>query len=83
MLGEDFKDYRLRPSKHFVLGWMKKWGWDEIDLMNALKNAYNVEKIGKYKYESYTRNKGKSKKLIFIIDEDYKEIFVITGTERK
>jgi acyl-CoA-binding protein len=39
--------------------------------------------VGKYKYEAYFRVKGKSRKLIFIRDEEYKEIFIITGAEGK
>ena len=78
-----FKEYKIRPSKHFILGWMRKWSWDENDLRKALGENYKLEKVGKYKYEVYTRSKNKSKKLIFILDEEYKEIFVITGTEGK
>ena len=76
-------DYKIRPSKHFILTWMRKWDYDIYLLRDALENACKVNRIGKNKYESYTRAKGKSRKLIFIKDEEYKEIFIITGAEGK
>ncbi len=79
----DTRDYKIRPSKHFMLTWMRKWNWDIYSIRNALENAYKIEKVGKSKYESYTRQKEKSKKLVFIKDDEYKEIFVITGAEGK
>jgi len=79
----DLKEYKVRPSKHFILTWMRKWDYDNHTLRQALENAYKVEKVGKYKYEAYTRAKGKSRKFIFIRDEEMKEIFVITGAEGK
>ena len=79
----DTNGYKIRPSKHFILGWMRKWDCDIDSLRELLENAYKVNKVGKSKYESYTRVKGKSRKLIFIKDEEYKEIFIITGAEGK
>ncbi len=79
----DFKGYKIRPSKHFILTWMRKWDYDNHALRQALENAYKVEKVGKRKYEAYTRKKEKSQKLIFIKDEERKEIFIITGAEGK
>ncbi len=79
----DTEGYRIRPSKHFILGWMRKWDCDTDKLRSLIENAYKVEKVGRYKYESYTRSKGKSRKLIFIKDDTYKEIFIITGAEGK
>ncbi|MBI2545776.1 hypothetical protein HYV81_01205 [Candidatus Woesearchaeota archaeon] len=73
--------YRIRPSKHFILTWMRKWNYDIDSLRSALENAYKINKVGKNKYETLTRAKGKSRKLIFIKDEEYKEIFIITGAE--
>ncbi len=75
--------YKIRPSKHFILSWMRKWNYDIYSLRNALENAYKVDKVGKHKYEAYIRKKGKSRKIIFIKDEEYKEIFIITGAEGK
>jgi len=79
----DFTTYKIRPSKHFMLTWMRKWDYDIYSLKTTLEKAYKIEKIGKQKYEAYTRVKDKSRKLIFIKDEEYKEIFIIIGTEGK
>ena len=79
----DISSYKIRPSKHFISTWMRKWDYDINSLRNALSDAYKVDKVGKYKYEAYFRAKGKSRKLIFIKDEEYKEIFVITGADGK
>jgi len=79
----DTSGYKIRPSKHFILTWMRKWDYDIDSLRNALESAYKIDKVSKYKYEAYTRAKGKSRKLIFIKDEEYKEIFIITGVEGK
>ena len=74
-------EYKIRPSKHFILTWMRKWDYDNHMLRQALENAYKIEKVGKCKYEAYTKTKGKSRKFIFIKDEERKEIFIITGAE--
>ena len=75
--------YKIRPSRHFVLTWMRRWDWDIHQIRNAIENAYKIEKVEKYKYEVYLRKMGKSRKLILIKDEDCKEIFIITGAEGK
>lgn len=77
----DIIDYQIRPSKHFITTWMRKWNYDTLALQNAIENAYKIEKVGKYKFEAYFRAKGKSRKLIFIKDDQSKEIFIITGAE--
>jgi len=79
----NIEGYKIRPSKHFILTWMRKWDYDIHSLKNMLENSYKVEKVGKNKYEVYTRAKGKSRKLILIKDDDFKEIFIITGAEGK
>jgi hypothetical protein len=79
----DIGEYKIRPSKHFVLTWMRKWDYDIYSLKNALENAYKIDKVGRNKYEVYIRTKGKSRKLIFVKDDEYKEIFIITGAEGK
>ena len=79
----DVSNYKIRPSKHFISTWMRKWNYDIHSLVNAFESAYKVDKAGKYKYEAYFRVKGKSRKLVFIKDDEYKEIFVITGAEGK
>ena len=79
----DLSNYKIRPSKHFILTWMRKWDYDTNGLRDALNNAYKINKVGKNKYEAYIRTKNKSRKFIFVRDEEYKEIFIITGTEGK
>ena len=79
----DTQAYSLRPSKHFVLTWMRKWDYDVLQLRNALENAQNVVKVGKNKYEAYIKTKKGGRKLIFVMDDEYKEIFIITGAEGK
>ncbi len=79
----DISDYSIRPSKHFVLTWMRKWDYDIHMLRDALQNAHKTIKAGKNKYEAFVRAKGKSRKLIYVKYEDYKEIFIITGAEGK
>ena len=79
----DINNYSIRPSKHFVLTWMRKWDYDIYALRNALESAYKIDKVGKIKYEAYIKAKGKSRKIIFTKDDEYKQIFIITGAERK
>jgi len=76
-------DKTLRPSKHFRNTWMRAWDWDIYELRKTLKEAYEIDKVGKQKYEIYTRHGagGKSRKLIIVDYPD--EIFIITGTEGK
>lgn len=79
----DLTNYKIRPSKHFTLSWMKKWNYDLETLKRALENAYKIDKVGKYKYEFYVRASSKSRKFILIKDEEFKEILIITGAEGK
>ncbi len=79
----DTSGYSVRPSKHFIMSWLRKWDWDTDALRAAIEGAYRTEKVGKHKYEAYARVKGKSRKLIFVKNEDTKQIFVITGAEGK
>ncbi|MBI3412554.1 MAG: hypothetical protein HY051_00545 [Candidatus Aenigmarchaeota archaeon] len=60
---------------------MRKWDYDMYDLRAALKEAYKIDKVGRTKYEAYTRYKasGKSRKIIFVVYPA--EMFVITGAE--
>ena len=76
----DIESCKIEASKHFMLKYMKKWNWDFVDLREAIKNAYKVDKVGKKKYEAYSRKNG-SKKIIFIFYLEYNMIFVITGSE--
>ena len=79
----ELTDYKIRPSKHFILTWMRRWDYDIDSLKTAFENAYKIDKVGRYKYELYTRTKGRSRKFIIIKDEENKEIFIITGAEGK
>ena len=77
----DVQSYTLVPSKHFILGWTRKWDYDIHELQRALESAHTIEKVGKNKYEAYIATKGKSRKIIFVKDEETKELFIITGAE--
>lgn len=74
-------DVEIKPSKHFRNTWMRRWNYDINDLRIALKEAYKIDKIGRIKYEAYTRYQahGKSRKIIFVVYPT--EIFIITGAE--
>ncbi len=74
--------YRVVPSKHFVKTWMRKWDYDIPMLHMALCKAHKILKVGKNKYEAYVHAKRKSRKIIFVKDDEEKEIFIITGTEK-
>ena len=76
----DIERCEIDASKHFILKYMKKWGWDFSDLREAIKNAHKIEKVGKKKYEAYTKKDG-SKKIIFVYYFEFETIFVITGSE--
>lgn len=77
----DVSGYQIRPTKHFMAGWMRRWRYTIDDLYLAFENAYKVEKVGKRKYEVYFREKGKSRKLICTKNEKYKDSIIITGAE--
>jgi len=77
----DIGGYKIRPSKHFMSTWMRKWDYDIYSIRRALEDAHKVEKMGKDKYEAYIRAKGRTRKIVFVKDDEYKEIFVITGAE--
>ena len=79
----DISDYKIRPSKHFISTWMRKWDYDIFSLISVLENAYRIDRVSRYKYEAYFRAKEKSRKLVFIKDDEYKEILIITGAEGK
>ena len=76
-------EQELKPSKHFRNTWLRKWDWDMHDLRIALQEAYKIVKVGKHKYEAYTRYKAgnKSRKVVFVAYNDV--IYIITGAEGK
>ncbi|MBS3177083.1 hypothetical protein J4457_07690 [Candidatus Woesearchaeota archaeon] len=79
----DITGFKIRPSKHFIAAWMRKWDYDIPGLKSFLENAYKIDKVGKNKYEAYAHSSSKSRKLIFAKNDEYKEIFIITGAEGK
>lgn len=80
MKSYDIDACELDVSKHFRNKYMRKWNWDFVDLREAIKNAYSVQKAGKKKYETYVEKKG-SKKIIFVYYSDFDTIYVISGSE--
>ena len=42
----NISEYKIRPSKHFVLTWMRKWDYDIYSLRNIIENAYKIDKVG-------------------------------------
>lgn len=79
----EYDAYEIKPSKHFVMEYMRKWGFDIEDVRDALKKAHRTDKVGKIKYEAYIRYKEGGRKIIFVIYDDEKRIFIITGAEGK
>lgn len=77
----DIECCSLEASKHFKNTWMRKWNWDYLDLRDAIRGAYKIEKVGKTKYEIYTREKGSSRKLVTVYYDEFGTLFVITGSE--
>jgi hypothetical protein len=71
----------LVASKHFRNKYMREWNWDYRDLREAIKNAYRLDKAGKNKFEAYCKEKGRSKKVIFVYYFEFNSIFVISGSE--
>ncbi len=56
----------IKVSKHFRNKYMRKLNWDMLDLREAIKSVYKVDRVGKKKYEVYTKQ-GSSKKLFLVI----------------
>ena len=71
---------KLEASKHFKNTWMRKWDWDYHDLREAIREAYEIKKIGKKKFEIYVRKKGE-KKIIVVHYIEFNTIFIITSSE--
>ncbi len=70
----------IEASKHFALKYMRGWGWDFLDLRDAIRDAYKIEKVGREKYEIYTQKNG-FKKIIAVYYEHERRLFCITGSE--
>jgi hypothetical protein len=76
----DIDTCKLVISKHFKNTWMRKWDWDYHDLREAIRDAYQIKKIGKKKFEIYVRKKGE-KKIIVVYYIEFNTLFIITGSE--
>ena len=76
----DINKCKLETSKHFKNTWMRKWNWDYHDLRESIREAYEIKKIGKKKFEIYVRKKGE-KKIIAVYYIEFDTIFIITGSE--
>lgn len=70
----------ISSTKHFALGWMRKWGWSVEDLRDAIRTAYNIEKVGSAKYELYVQKSG-LKKIITVYFSGENKLVCITGSE--
>ena len=66
-------------TKHFALGWMRKWGWDVAFLREMIRSAYKIEKIGKQKFEICV-NKSGYKKIITVYYNTENKLVCITGS---
>jgi hypothetical protein len=80
LLPFDIDGVSIDVSRHFRNTWMRKWGWDQVDLREALRESDRVSKVGKEKWEVFVRKKGEKKRVI-VDDERTEEVFVITGAE--
>ena len=73
---------KIEVTKHFRNKYMKHWGWDFVDLRQAIQEAYAVERVGKKKYEIYSDKKG-SKKIICAYYKEFETLVIISGSEGK
>ena len=80
MLPFDIDRVHVYVSKHSRNTWMRKRDWDQTDLREALRDALRVLRVGKGKWEILVRKKG-HKKLVIAYDDEYDEVFIITGSE--
>lgn len=76
----DIETVEIVVTKHFALGWMRKWGWDMPALRNAIIHAYKTERVGNEKYEVYV-NKGGFRKIITVYYDTENKLVCITGTQ--
>lgn len=76
----DIEKVNIAATKHFALGWMRKWGWDVPTLRNAISAAYRVEKIGKEKFEVYV-NKDGFRKIVTVYYGVENKLVCITGSQ--
>ena len=76
----DIDKCKLETSNHFKNTWMRKWDWNYHDLREAIREAYEMKKIGKKKFEIYVRKK-REKKIIASYYIEFDTVFIITGSE--
>jgi len=76
----DIDTVKIRVTKHFALKYLSRWDWDTYILKEAIKTAYNTEKIGKEKYEIYISKSG-FKKVITVFYSTENELLCISGSE--
>ncbi len=76
----DITIIKLRATKHFVLKYMRLWGWDFRELRDAIGGAYRIDKIGKEKYEIYVQKSG-YKKIITVYFSDENKLLCISGSQ--
>jgi len=76
----DVDEVRIDVSKHFRNTWMRKWGWDQVDLREAIREVYRSKKTGRNNWDLFVRKKG-DKKLVVVYDAEREEVFIITGAE--
>lgn len=70
----------IDATKHFALGWMRKWGWTIEDLRDAIRTAYRIDKLGARKYEVYVQKAG-YKKIITVYYNEENKLLCITGSQ--
>jgi hypothetical protein len=80
LLPFDIDETHIDVSKHFRNTWMRKWDWDQLELREAVRDAYRVRKSGRVKWEIFVRKNGE-KKLVLVYEAETDEVFVITGAE--
>jgi len=72
---------KIRPSKHFVRDYMRRWNWDIEDVRIAISKANKIDKVGKSKYEIWTTHGGNRKLICVLYESEPREIFIISGAE--
>jgi len=80
LLPFDVDRVRIDTSNHFRNPWMRAWDWDLIELREAIREAYGVQRAGRKKWELFVRKNGE-KKLVVVYEARSEEVFVITGAE--
>jgi hypothetical protein len=59
---------------------MRKWDWNYHDLREAVRDAHQIKKIGKKKFEIYVRKKVE-KKIIAVYYTEFDSVLIINGSE--